>query len=123
MLPARLEFLGCAFDPVTLDEAAARCLEWAEGPRAPHTVVTANAAILCAMRADDALRGACRAGDLVVADGMPVVWTSRARGSPLPERVAGIDLMARLLDAASARGLRVFFLGARAEVVSELARR
>ena len=123
MLPARLEFLGCAFDPVTSEEAVARCLEWAEGPRAPHTVVTANAAILCAMRTDDALRAACRGGDLVVADGMPVVWTSRARGTPLPERVAGIDLMSRLLDTAGARGLRVYFLGARPEVVAELARR
>jgi N-acetylglucosaminyldiphosphoundecaprenol N-acetyl-beta-D-mannosaminyltransferase len=119
----RLELLGCAFDRVTLDAAAARCVEWATGPRAPHTVITANAAILCMMRGDPALRAACRSGDLVVADGMPVVWTARARGTPLPERVAGIDLMARLLDEAGARGLRVYFLGARREVVGELARR
>ncbi len=123
MHPARLELLGCAFDPVTLEAAAERCLEWAAGPRAAHTVITANAAILCMMRGDGALRRACRAGDLVLADGMPVVWTARARGTPLPERVAGVDLMARLLDGANARGLRVYFLGARPEVVAELARR
>jgi N-acetylglucosaminyldiphosphoundecaprenol N-acetyl-beta-D-mannosaminyltransferase len=121
--PARLELLGCAFDRVTLDEAAARCVAWATGPRVPHTVITANAAILCAMRGDVALRAACRGGDLVVADGMPVVWTARARRTPLPERVAGVDLMARLLEEAGARRLRVYFLGARPEVVAELARR
>ena len=54
---------------------------------------------------------------------MSVVWTSRLAGIPLPERVTGVDLMGRLLEAASAHRLRVYFLGARPEVVAELARR
>jgi len=40
------------------------------------------------------------------------VWASRLLGDPLPERVAGIDLMARLVEAAEEHGYRVFFLGA-----------
>src|SRR5688572_3809640 len=75
------------------------------------------------MRRDPELREACRQGDLIVPDGMSVVWTSRVAGVPFPERVAGVDLMARLLDAGSKRRLRAFFLGARPEVVAELARR
>ena len=103
--------------------AVERCLQWCLGPRAPHTVITANAAILCMMRRDAELREACRRGDLVLPDGMPVVWTSRLAGVPFPERVAGVDMMVRLLETASERRLSVYFLGARPEVVAELARR
>jgi len=119
----RREVLGTRFDGVTLRSAVEQCLAWCAGPRAPHVVVTLNAALLCMMRRDPELRAACDRGDMVVADGMSVVWTSRLAGTPLPERVTGVDLMASLLSAASARSLRVYFLGARPGVVSELARR
>lgn len=119
----RREVLGCPFDPVTLPMAVRRCLEWCQGPRAPHTLVTINASLICMMRRDKALREACLSGDLIVADGVPVVWTSRLAGVHLPERVAGVDLMAALLEMASKHGLRVYFLGARPDVVMELEQR
>jgi len=119
----RGELLDLPFDPVTMEAAAEQCMDWCLGPRAPHTVITANAAILCMMRRDPQLREACRHGDLIVPDGMSVVWTSRVAGVPFPERVAGVDLMGRLLEEGSKRGLRAFFLGARPEVVADLARR
>ena len=119
----RRELLGCPFDPVTMRAAVDACVQWCLGPRAPCTVITANAAVLCMMRRDAELRNACLRGDLILADGMSVVWTSRLAGIPLPERVPGVEMTARLLDAASENGLRVYFLGGRAEVVAELARR
>ena len=119
----RRELLGCPFDRVTMQSAVDQCIQWCLGPRVPRTVITANAGILCMMRHHPKLREACRRGDLIVADGMPVVWTSRLAGIPFPERVAGVDLMAELLEAASAHRLSVYFLGARPEVVGELVRR
>jgi N-acetylglucosaminyldiphosphoundecaprenol N-acetyl-beta-D-mannosaminyltransferase len=119
----RVELLGCPFDRVTMRSAVEQCTQWCLGPRAPHTVITANAAILCMMRRDPDLRDACRRGDLIVPDGMSVVWTSRMAGIPFPERVAGVDVMSRLLEVASERRLRVYFLGALPEVVSALVRR
>lgn len=112
--------LGLAFDPVTMDRAVARCLEWCAGPRSSHVVVTANAALLCMMRRDATLHEACRAGDMVVADGMSIVWAMKAAGAALPERVPGVDLMARLLEEGSRERRRAYFLGARPEVVSAL---
>ena len=106
-----------------MQQAVARCLDWCRGSRSPHTVITANAAILCQMRGDPEMKEACLRADLVVADGMSVVWASRAAGSALPERVAGVDMMALLLEASSRSGLRVYFLGAKPEVVAELVRR
>jgi len=119
----RRELLECPFDPVTMHSAVDQCLEWCHGPRVPHTVITANAGILCMMRRDPELREACHRGDLIVADGMSVVWTSRLAGIPFPERVAGVDLTGKLLEAASAHRLSAYFLGARPEVVGELVRR
>ena len=118
----RIELLGCPFDAVGMASTVDQCVAWCREPRTAHTVVTMNAALLCMMRRDEELRRACRAGDLIVADGVSVLWTSRLAGLPLPERVAGVDLTERLLAEGSARGLKVYFLGARNEIVNELVR-
>ena len=119
----RSELLGLCFDPVTMEAAVARCLDLCRAPRASHMVITANASHLCMMRRDAELARACRAGDLVVADGMSVVWALQALGRPVPQRIAGVDLMAHLLAAAADHRLRVYFLGARREVVTALVER
>jgi N-acetylglucosaminyldiphosphoundecaprenol N-acetyl-beta-D-mannosaminyltransferase len=75
------------------------------------------------IRRDQELALACRASNLIVADGMSVVWALRASGQTIPERVAGVDLMARLLAVAGEHRLRVYFLGAKREVVSTLVER
>ena len=118
--PARVQLLDCPFDPQKMDEVVQRCMRWCEDGRAAHTVVTMNASLLCTMRRDEPLRLACTAGDLVVADGVPVVWLSRLTGRPLPGRVAGVDLMVELLSQGAARGLSAYFLGARGEVLQAL---
>jgi N-acetylglucosaminyldiphosphoundecaprenol N-acetyl-beta-D-mannosaminyltransferase len=119
----RAELLGLSFDAVTIETAVARCLEFCRAPRTSHTVITANASHLCMMRHDPELTLACRAANLTLADGMSVVWALRASAQPVPERLAGVDLMARLLAAAREHGLRIYFLGARHEVVTALVER
>lgn len=116
----RAELLGLSFDAVTMETTVARCLDLCRGPRTSHTVITANACQLCMMRRDPELAQACRAGHLILADGMSVLWSLRASGRRIPERVTGVDLMARLLAAAGQHRLRVYFLGARREVVMAL---
>ncbi|MCO5131923.1 MAG: WecB/TagA/CpsF family glycosyltransferase [Xanthobacteraceae bacterium] len=116
----RAELMGLKFDTVTIEAAVEHCLALCQSPRLSNTVITANSSHLCMMRRDPELASACRAGDLIVADGMSVVWALRASGQHIPERVAGIDLMSRLLDAAAKHRLRVYFLGAKSEVVSTL---
>jgi N-acetylglucosaminyldiphosphoundecaprenol N-acetyl-beta-D-mannosaminyltransferase len=118
----RSELLGLTFERERMSAIVARCLAWCRAPRSSHIVITANASHLCMMRRDPVLRDACRAGDVSVADGMSVVWALRALGRPVPERVAGIDLMTNLLSTGAEQGLRVYFLGARREVVDALVR-
>ena len=49
--------------------------------------------------------------EMIVADGMPLVWASRLQGTPLPERVAGSNLISSLSRAAAEAGHRVYLLG------------
>lgn len=82
-----------------------------------------NAAKLVNMSRDEALRRAVIGADLVVADGMAVVWACRLLARRLPERVAGIDLMTRILEQADERRYRVYCLGATPEVLDIVTRR
>lgn len=56
--------------------------------------------------------------DLLVAAGMPLVWASRLQRTPLPERIAGADLISSLSAAAMQRGRNIFLIGDRAETVA-----
>ncbi len=79
--------------------------------------VSINAAKLIMLRHDPHLRDVVNQCQLVSADGQSVVWASRLLGDPLPERVAGIDLMFALLGLAERKGWGVYILGARQEVL------
>lgn len=77
-----------------------------------------NAAKLVNMGRDETLKASVLASDLILPDGIAVVWASKLLGTPLEERVTGIDLMSGLLQRGQTRGYRVFCLGA-TEAVSE----
>ncbi len=76
-----------------------------------------NAAKVVNMRRDAMLRDDVLSSDVIFADGISVVWAGRLLGRPLPERVAGIDLMHGMLERGRHRGYRVFCLGATDEVL------
>jgi N-acetylglucosaminyldiphosphoundecaprenol N-acetyl-beta-D-mannosaminyltransferase len=82
-----------------------------------------NAAKLVNMRRDAVLRESVLRADMILADGMSVVYAARLLGRRLPERLAGIDLMQRMLDRSRVRGYRVFCLGARQEVLAKAVER
>ena len=110
------DVLDCRIDRLTMDEAISRAEEAVDsGTYVQHMAI--NAAKLIRMRQDPELRDVIEDCELVTADGQAVVWASRVLGDPLPERVAGVDLMLCLLDVAERRGYRVFILGAKQEVL------
>jgi N-acetylglucosaminyldiphosphoundecaprenol N-acetyl-beta-D-mannosaminyltransferase len=113
------ERLGIAVDALTMGQAVARCTDAVER-RGYLSVGVVNAAKVVAMRGNERLRLAVGGCDMVLADGQSVVWASRLLGSPLPVRVAGIDLFLKLLDEAARRAYRVYFLGARRDVLDRM---
>lgn len=83
--------------------------------RIQHVVV--NAGKIVDMQGDAELRRSVNSCDLINADGQAVVWASKLLGSPLKERVAGIDLMENLVELAFKKGYKIYFLGAKEAVV------
>lgn len=117
--PARQELLGISLDPLTMTQAVARCIE-AVDHGGYVAVGVVNAAKVVKMREDSPLREAVSRCTMVLADGQSVVWASRLLRAPLPERVAGIDLFLELLAQAARHGYRVYFLGARPDVLERM---
>jgi N-acetylglucosaminyldiphosphoundecaprenol N-acetyl-beta-D-mannosaminyltransferase len=115
----RLDVLGCNVDNLTMEETLAVVEGFIASGR-PHQHVVVNVDKIVKARDDAQLREIINRCDLVNADGMPVVWASRMLGTPLKERVAGIDLFEALMVRAAERGWRVFLLGAREEVVAKV---
>jgi N-acetylglucosaminyldiphosphoundecaprenol N-acetyl-beta-D-mannosaminyltransferase len=83
-----------------------------------HTVV--NAGKIVAMHENPELRESVVNADIINADGQAVVWASKLLGRPLKERVAGIDLMENLVALAHRKGYKIFFFGAKEEVIKKL---
>jgi N-acetylglucosaminyldiphosphoundecaprenol N-acetyl-beta-D-mannosaminyltransferase len=120
---ARIDLLGCPIDALDMEATLARCLDLIERRDRPVRQVSVNAAKVVQWEEDSALREFVRASDVISADGQAIVWAARLLGRPLPGRVAGIDLMGRLLEEAERRGLGIYVLGARTEVLERALRR
>ena len=109
------------FDALTEGRALDRIFELAaspQGERGCRIAVTINVdfvvntwnACSCAPR-DPELAAVLRRAELSVADGMPLVWLSKLLGTPLPERVAGSDLVPMIAERAAREGVKLYFLG------------
>lgn len=102
---------GIDFACVTEEQA----VEWVCARASSHTgafIVTANLDHLRRCCVDETYRQLVKEADLVVADGMPLIWASRVQGAPLlPERVAGSSMTVALCERAAETGLSVFLLG------------
>jgi len=112
----RVEFLGCHFDVLTMEQTLASIGAALTGRRfIQHGVV--NVAKLVSMREDAELKAAVESCDIVNVDGMGVVWGAKFLGLTIPERVTGIDLFRELLSLSEKRGHSVFLLGGTQEVL------
>ncbi len=74
-------------------------------------VITPNLDILRRLAREATFRALASHATLLVADGMPLVWASRLQGTPLPQRVAGSNLISTLSQAAAEHGRSIFLLG------------
>jgi len=109
---SRLAFGHAHIDRTDMEQTVDRILQLARSG-APAMVVTPNSDHIVKLESDAAFRAAYDHADVVVADGMPLVWASKLLREPLKERVTGADLMPRLCGEAASHGLKVFILGGR----------
>jgi N-acetylglucosaminyldiphosphoundecaprenol N-acetyl-beta-D-mannosaminyltransferase len=117
---ASVDILGVPVHDVTHDEAVARIESLIEGGGA-HQVATVNPEFVMTARRDSEFQRVLRATELNVPDGAGVLWAARRKGTPLRERVAGVDLVDRLCGLAASHGWRAYFLGAQPGVAERAA--
>jgi exopolysaccharide biosynthesis WecB/TagA/CpsF family protein len=108
---SRIRLMGIPVDALTEREVVNRIItDWRDG--VGGWVVTPNLdqlRILC--RRPELRAKIAEKATLMLSDGMPLVWASRFQGTPVPERVAGSQLILSLTAAAAKAGASIFFLG------------
>lgn len=118
----KTEILGVRFDNLTQQEAAQQGRQLLEEDKF-HYVVTPNPEFLLAAEKDPEFRRVLNAADLVLPDGIGVVYSAKILGTPLKERVPGIEFAEAMLSALNDMGGRLYLLGAKPGVAEEAGRR
>ena len=118
----KTEILGVRFDDLTQQEAAQQGRQLLEEDKF-HYVVTPNPEFLLAAEKDPEFRRVLNAADLVLPDGIGVVYSAKILGTPLKERVPGIEFAEAMLSALNEMGGRLYLLGAKPGVAEEAGRR
>lgn len=116
----RVDIMGVGFDSVTLSQA----VEAAEGLLAQngaHYVVTPNPELVQRARQEPAFRDVLNGADLVLPDGVGIIYAAKILGRPLQGRVPGIDFAAALCGKLAQNGKRLFLLGAKPGVAQRAA--
>jgi N-acetylglucosaminyldiphosphoundecaprenol N-acetyl-beta-D-mannosaminyltransferase len=111
---------GLPIAPMTQSHAVEAVVRLVEAGR-PSFFITANAHYAMLTHEDAGLRAVNAQASFLLADGAPLVWASRWKGEPLPERVAGSDLIFDLCGRAARDGYRIFLLGGAGGVAEQAA--
>ena len=118
---SRIDILNIHFDSVTATEASDRIFSECKNKKAlPFTVVTPNPIMVMNAQESEKLFSALAAADLSLADGIGIISAAKRMGTPLPERVTGIDTGYAVLEKLAKVGGSVYFLGAK-HGIAELA--
>ena len=116
----RTDVMGVAFDNVTLEEAVDQAMELLEQD-GPHLVATPNPELVQRANADPEFSHILASADLVIPDGVGVIYAAKILGRPLKGRVPGIDFASALMGRMAKTGKRLFLLGAAPGVAEKAA--
>ena len=116
----RIDVMGVGFDSLTMDEAVARARDLMAERRAAY-VVTPNPEIVMLCRDDPTAMQAVQGADLVLPDGIGVIYGAKILGTPLRAKLPGIDFASALMAQMGQEGKSVFLLGAKPGVADAAA--
>ena len=105
-----VNIFGIKVDNITLEEASETVEKYLMGDGL-KTISTPNTEIVMIAKEDEYLQEIINSSDLVIPDGIGLIYGSRIRKRPLKERVTGFDLSIKLLEIANRKGYSLFLLG------------
>jgi len=118
---ACFQVLGVRIDALQISDVVAQMEEWIHDRGGCHSIAATGMHGTVEAQHDPSFKEALDSTDLVVPDGMPLVWLGRRRGHHLPRRVYGPDLMLEFCEKTAGRGYRHFFYGGEPDVPERLA--
>ncbi len=117
---SRIEILGVPFDNITKSEAVDYAFSLQKEHKA-YYVVTPNPEIVMLARDNPDMLSAVKDAELVIADGIGVIYGARILGTPLRDRIPGIDFTTALMEKMNEEGRSLFLFGAKPGVAEKAA--
>lgn len=117
----RMKFLNTEIDNLTMQESL-EIIDELINRKNPSYVVTPNVDHIVKLEEDTEFQEVYENADLILTDGMPLIWISKIKKTPIKEKVSGSDLFPKVCELAAKKGYRLFLLGA-AEGVADTAAR
>ncbi len=105
-----IKIFGVRVDNVTLEEATNRVEVFLQGNET-KAIYTPNTEIIMEAKDDEVLRNVLNKGDLIIPDGIGLIYASRIKKKPLVERVTGFDLSMEMIKLADRHACSLFLLG------------
>ncbi len=103
---------GVGINNFTLSEAADICKEYLKADSGiPKAIFTPNSEIIQSCVEDESLYSVINSGDLVIPDGIGVIYASKILKRPLKSKCAGFDLGLEMVKHSNESGAKIFFLG------------
>ena len=117
---SRIKFLNTEVDNLTMNEAVQK-IEQLILNKKPSYVVTPNIDHIVKLETDKEFQEVYKEADLILTDGMPLIWISKLKKNPIKEKVSGSDLFPEVCKLAANKGYKVFLLGAAEGVAAKAA--
>lgn len=118
MMRDTIKILGVNIDKLTQTEVLKKIEEFLLQDQT-RTIYTPNTEIVMTAKKDNTLKNILNEGDIVIPDGIGLIYAARIKKKNLPERVTGCDVSFELLDLANKKGYSVFLLGGEDGVAKE----
>lgn len=114
---------GVTVDNISLNYALSKVQHWIKTERGPHIIVTPDALAALRSRTDENYRRIIRKAALVLPDGAGLIGALKLIGTPIQERIPGVEFTEHLCKRAACEGWRVWMLGGAPGVAEAAAKR
>jgi N-acetylglucosaminyldiphosphoundecaprenol N-acetyl-beta-D-mannosaminyltransferase len=114
----RIDIMGVPIDNVSLVDALNKVIEFME-KKCCSLVITPNTEIVMNAQKDPELLEVIQAADLVVPDGIGLLYASKILRQELQERVTGVDLMREVLEYCNQNKKSIYIFGGKPGVAEK----